>query len=328
MLLCKRRYVIRQFMFSFISVLIIAMGFLRNVILSGTFKGGNTKEVSTGIQDVMDTFLTSAFHLFLGSETLRRDVFPPGILESTLLLTMAVVVALIIRSKANIMDRVSSVFWNGPCLLLTLFTIIYIGSMIYLGTCTVISFGERLFLPILPVVFLLSALLLAAKEGLLGGLCKYRTPFVLAIVTLAVCYSLINLRSSLREEPSFPHNLVEARLTKPLPDGTPLMSWIDTHIPPDAVLVAADGQATAHVLKRKTLSLVGSHFSNQAWTEKRIRDLMLSYNSEFLILYPEAQDTKQRARESRFIKGLLDGASFSWISMAITNKDVTIFRLS
>jgi hypothetical protein len=198
--------------------------------------------------------------------------------------------------------------------------------MIYLGTCTVISFGERLFLPILPVIFILLSWLLTKSEGSLSGLHEHRTLFAMLILAVGVCYALINLRSLVREEPTFPHDLVRSRLMKPVTDGTPLMSWIDTHIPPDAVLVAVDGQATSYVLRRKTLSLVGSQFSNQVWSEKRIRNLMSSYGSEFLILYPEAQDTEERARESSFIKALLDGESFSWLSMAKTNGDVTVFR--
>ncbi|MEX2300283.1 MAG: hypothetical protein WD733_05070, partial [Bryobacterales bacterium] len=83
----------------------------------------------------------------------------------------------------------------------------------------------------------------------------------------------------------------------------------------------------AYALQREVVSLVSSEYSEQIWNEAAIRQVMDSFRSDVLILYPNTSAESNPVQvESAFLSGLLHGELPSWLTVAAENPDVKIFR--
>jgi hypothetical protein len=108
-----------------------------------------------------------------------------------------------------------------------------------------------------------------------------------------------------------------------------LLRWIDANVPPDANLFAAYGQATAHVLSRKTVSLVAREYSTQSWEAPQMRELMAEFQGDFLILYSGTpSDAAPAAQaESKFLTALMEGQQQpDWLRLAAENRYTKVFQ--
>jgi hypothetical protein len=124
-----------------------------------------------------------------------------------------------------------------------------------------------------------------------------------------------------------PDRIVKASFALPSGAGENLRSWFDANVPLGAVVVATNGQATAYALRRKVVSLIGSHFSDERWGEKEVRALMQQYGATFLILYPSIDPTIESVQqESPFLQGLIEGQRPQWLQLAAENSKVMIFQ--
>jgi hypothetical protein len=111
-------------------------------------------------------------------------------------------------------------------------------------------------------------------------------------------------------------------LDAPVADGSSAYAWLQRNIPLSSAIVAADGQATAYLLQRKTVSLVSNEYSDQEWSESAVQDLMKRFHADYLILYPAAEPIA----ESPFLMRLLTGSPPPWLSIAAENPSVRILR--
>ena len=98
---------------------------------------------------------------------------------------------------------------------------------------------------------------------------------------------------------------VASLLDESVASGSRLRDWIAEHVPNDGVIVSTDGQATAYVCKRKTISLVGKEYSDEVWDELALKSVMQSYDAQFLIVYSSGIDPV--VSESPALQELLNG---------------------
>ena len=85
--------------------------------------------------------------------------------------------------------------------------------------------------------------------------------------------------------------------------------------------------ATGFELRRPTLSLVESQFSEQVWTEEHTKSVMQRFGATYLIVYPG--DTSKYAivqQESPFLAALVRGRAPSWLTLAASNGCATVFE--
>jgi hypothetical protein len=130
-------------------------------------------------------------------------------------------------------------------------------------------------------------------------------------------------------ESAFSDRRVAALLQEPTASGESLKSWVENNIPAEATIVASDGQATAYVLRRKTVSVVGRGYGYQEWEEPQLRELMSRFHADFLILYLDAPTHAVPAeqRESNFLMALTQGGTpTDWLQLAARNAHIMIFR--
>jgi hypothetical protein len=299
---------------------------VRNVLLTGSWKGGNTKAVAHPLTAVLKQFGVSTYHLFLGEGVPTRL----GALQVTLCVGLILLSVLLFVTVARLTSTlgIRAAFRSAfPHVELLLFyVVVYNAGMIYLGMFSVISFGSRMFFPLLPVYLLLSGLVLTRVQAV--PVARSTSLAWTACAAMIVgCYWGINLENTMAHLSVPPDRVVEASFAFPSRTGGSLRSWFDANVPLDAVVVATNGQATAYALKRKVVSLVGSQYSDQHWDEEEVRAVMQRYGASLLILYPHIDAMIEPVQqESAFLRELIKGRRPQWLQLAAENGQVMIFQ--
>lgn len=299
-----------------VSLLIVGIGLWRNQRLVGTWKGGNDLAVHHPVKEILGQFAASVHHIFIG-ERARAFLVPE-------LLFVFGVLALSFLSSRALLRRRSEDADPNPDLpfLIALYLGVYSAAMIYTGVNSDISFSPRMFYPLIPLFLLLGAWALSSVQRV--GSASLAFALVLAATTAG--YLVANLHHDLEAPPPAPHQLVQRELAAQVSPGVSLRAWIEGNIRPDETIVATRGQATGHVLGRKTVSLVAHEYSKQDWDQRTVRDLMETYRARFIILYADDRSDLEVTRESPFLTGLIRGVRPPWLTEAARTRDVLVLR--
>ncbi len=299
---------------------IVACGMFRNLVISGTWRGGNDLVVHTPASKVLHDTASIGYHLFFG---LSRPHLGIGIVISVM---TAMAIGFVLREGAA---KAAARLCSDPVVLLLLVLVGgYVSGMIYLGMTTMIisNYSPRYFLPILPEVFLLGAAVAAALWRLQTNARKRRMTVMLASVALCA-YAGENIRDLQRYKYNPGHVMVARYFQEPLQESKPLADWVESHIPPESVVLATDGQASAYALKRKVISLVSPAMSHGKWDEQEVRRTMAAFHARYLIIYPGMpDDLAPEQRDSAFLHSLAQGEHPSWLVMAARNSHVAILE--
>lgn len=298
--------------------LIIAALFARNIVLSGSWKGGNTRLANHGIHAGMVDFVLALWHLLVGGARL-------GILDLGFLVALLSAGAIVLIHMLS--PRLQSRFAIPSYALLPAFSVVfYCVCMLYMSVRSDIDMVPRMLYPVLPWILLLFSGVLARC---LGGMGRNSRRWAFAIVLLAAVtpYVILNAREIADHlRASGPDRIVRSQFLTPY-QGVSLLEWFDHNVPYDAVIVAENGQATGYALKRRTISLVGLQYSNQHWEESDVRRVMERYGAEYLITYPGLDPrTDSVQTESRFLAHLKQDWEPGWLRVAAQNATVKIYR--
>jgi hypothetical protein len=173
-----------------------------------------------------------------------------------------------------------------------------------------------MFLPALPLLLLAFASTIEPPP---------RTALASRVFALAgfAGYALCGPLNFALPAPPSGHVAVASRLELPAADGKPLAAWIDGHIGPHEPILAADGQATGHLLRRPTVSLVGVEYSDLVWNEAAIEQTMDRFGIRYLILYKQASGGE---KDSPFLMSLVGGATDAHLRLAAQNDESLIFE--
>ena len=303
---------------------LVGAGMVRNSLLVGTWKGGNTKSVHHPLASVIHEFALWNYHLLLGGIASSR--FGVG---EVLLCAGALVLGLVVAAgfrlergawtlRRAILARSALPLW---------YLIAYCAGMVYLGVTSVISFDTRMFYPVLPVMLLLAARgLQASFAGLRADSVRLKVAYAaLSVATLG--YLVINGRSYFAPVHEAPDRVVAQELGSELPSGSSLRSWLETHVPSGATIVSNRGQASAYVLHRNTVSLISAEYSDQRWDADSIRTLMRTYGAEYIVVY-FGDGGDPVLHESSFLSGLARLSPPKWLQLAAHNRDAAVFRVT
>ncbi len=273
---------------------------IRNEMLVGSWQGYVTKHVlhPAGIGKA---YVVSMYHLFFGFG-LARQTAPFVAVCLACVITLAIVA---VRRPGQ--RKPVSV------LILAIYAAVYTVGMVYLGITSDISFGERIFVPLLPM------LLLLGSAGFTRWQPAVRRTTIIAVASIMViAYGASNLIGSSLTKAAARHIEVQSAVSGKLRvilDG-------DTR-----VLVSADGQAVGYGLGRPVVGLVGTDYSNIRWTEQDVHDLMLRYGSHHILLFP-GTDTLDGQRTSQFLRSLAAGKHPPWLRVEAENDRAILFGLA
>jgi len=315
-----------------VPLVIIGLGFARNLFFTSSWQGGNTKKVFHPVLPMLKEFVQSIYHLLFGDKVaVRIGAAEVMFAAATLALGLLAVHAMRrepgeISAKRPVLRAPETPF-RGPIVLLVWYLAVYCVAMVYAGVVTVISFSTRMFYPILPLLLLALGHLLGRIGSAVSATSARQRVFVASTVVLTACYLAINARSIAAGEPPGADQRIGAHFAEAAGDGRPLRAWVDENVPADAVIVATEVNATAHVLKRKAVALTESEYSDAVWSESEVAALMAVYHADFLTLYPTARSSASAAqRESPFLAGLLEGRLPPWLRLEAENRHVKVFR--
>ena len=296
---------------------IIALSFIRNLLLVHDWRGGNDKFLLHPIPQVLEGF-ASSIHRLLSGNSFSVHL---AALDAVLFLSMAIIIAMSVRFYATrdqpISSNRASLLGFGLC-----FITIYCSAIIYLGITSVISFDVRMFVPLVPIILIIFAINISyLKEHL--EVSRHRL-FMGLIAAMSCAYITLNVGSVIDSLPeTAQHQIVRSNLAREISPGRTINSWIAENIRPTDVIVATRGQATGYVLKRPTISLVSLEYSNHHWEEDSVKSIMRNYQAKFLILYT---GVKPELYHSTFLSGLLAGSTPSWLIPEVMDSEIKIYR--
>jgi hypothetical protein len=304
---------------------LLAFPLVHGLLVNGGVLGGNTKAVYRGLAFVSFDVASAFVRLFLPDGRLRPTPF-----EATPLGLIALAVAVAAAAAWLSWRSWPSLEWTPArraLALWLLFAALYVAGIAYLELTRPINTGVRMFYPLLPVIVLAVALALERVEGGMEPEGPRRRLYVGALAVALAAYGVLNLREVTGLRPPG-HRLVQARLAQPTAAGPSLAQWIERSLPPQAVIVAVDGQATGYALRRPTLSLSAEEVSEQVWSEARVRELFGTYGAELLLVYPGGDPRRtQPQAESPFLAALLAGQVPPWLELAAETPGARAYRL-
>jgi hypothetical protein len=148
------------------------------------------------------------------------------------------------------------------------------------------------------------------------------------LLLLSLGYAGVNARDLYRSTEPSPHEALAGLYDLPSTyPNQPLMRWVESNIPPASTIVAEDGQATGYLLRRPTLSLVDAEYSPVRWDCKRVRDEMLRFRADWLILYKSSLNSRRSLlNESPFLAAAASQRPPCGFTVAAENSAVRILK--
>jgi hypothetical protein len=295
---------------SFLSTTFVAVIFFYNYLVVGSMNGGHDKVVHHSFVSVMYNLVRVIVDIFFTYNTKFILV----------LCCLGMMIPLLVIFKSIGYRWMKSNMVILPVVVIAT----YIIFMMYLGMTSIVSFDStRMFIPILPISLIVFGIAIKRAEE------KIKNHVILYASLMAfVLPSLVSCALSLRDRPPLAqHQEVAFRMSKPLAGNGSVRTWVEKNISKDEVIMASEGQGTAYVLDRKTLSLIESEYSTQVWDANHVRETMEFYDARFLFLYPGyTSDSILVQDESEFIKKLLKNEAPPWLKLAADNGLVKVYK--
>jgi hypothetical protein len=301
----------------------LAAGLLtRNVVTVGTWRGGNEMRVHTPLKVVAVDYIRAQMHLMLGEHAVRFGVWEGVFLAGALVVTFLLATAARkgVAPKGGL--RVGTGAW-----LVGLTVVIYSAGVFYAGMRTVISFGERMFLPMLPLYLLLAGM--AANWVASHWRVRARRGWLEAgLLLVTVGYIGINARDLYEPSRLARHKILAAEYAEPTAGGQSLFEWVNTHVPAGDTIFAANGQATGYLLHRPTVSMIEAHYSPVRWECGEVRKQMQRFGASYVFLYKPSSTTSEQdlLAESKFVAASVTGLPSCGFAIAAENADIRILR--
>jgi hypothetical protein len=300
--------------------LIIGAGLIRNTILVGTWKGGNTFSVDNPLIDIVQKFVSSAGQMILG----RGGISDLTVLQPVLLVSFVGLFYMVMRFV--LIDR-TQLRHKQQLSFIVSFLSVYCAAMIYAGTSTPITFSMRMFYPILPSIGIFAALLISNLDNKVRDQ-RQQTFLVALLILFSVSYSGINLRKVFIDRGGSCHTTVSELLTSDGSSERDVYAWIQANTTQEDVLIANIGQASNYVLGMNTVSLVGSTYSSIVWNQTNLRTVSSDFSADYLLAYAEdfCSASNEVADALKSATGT-DANGREWLHLVMENQDVSLYRI-
>lgn len=299
-------------------------GVIRNLALVGNWRGGNEKVVTNPLSSVLLETARGLNRLLLGpgSGVSGGTVIPRAAL---ILLVVGCAVWMVWshrRGRPVVGQAAGNAIPFAKDLLALAVT--YAGCLFYAGWKSVIDYGDpRYIVPILPLLLLVAAIFMGHARGAKSA--GRRALWVLQLAALAL-YGYLNLLV-LKQPGAAAWLPVAAALDEPLGDGGTIRSSVDRLVGDDGVIVANHGQTVGHLLNRRTVSLVGPHFSTTDWNEEAVRRVVQQFAAKAVVVYlPGGANGDDDLLPSDFVRGLARGRAPQWLRLRANSATFRVYE--
>ena len=295
---------------------VIAALVLRNFILTSSWRGSNTTPFSSPALETAWIGVRAFIKLIFGDDA-RTDIKLP----------LIGICAVILLAGVALVNAKRSLAFPRPLYIMLALIFVYCSFMFFAGIHTPISFGSRMFLPILPLLLAMMSWFFAWTVEALRSPSRQRQIAVISISVFTAIYVITNIRSQVAASPPSPAATVRQQLAQLDDQGKSLRAWLESHLDSRTAIVAAEGQAAGYVLHRPTVSLVEHRFSVVDWTEPQVRQTMTVFRAQYLIVFPQADPSDAPSEyESPFLSSLTNRQYPDWLQIAESSPKVIVYQ--
>jgi len=287
---------------------------LRNIIYTGSWRGGFTSGSSHRLRDVAVPILKVFYHLVFGDRVVTTiDVWTVVFLASFLSMCFLALRGWR-RRKADFGREFLPVAlrWMG------LLAGAYTAGLILTALTSIAADFPRYFAPLYPLLLAGIASVVSVEAP--------RLQF-LAIATMAVAILVVQSRSLAVNPFPAAHVLEREVLQQDVLPGVSALEWLRDHVPTSGVLVAVDGQAVHYVLQRPVISVLESEVTSRRTDQDGFHSLMAQHGARYLLVFPDLASPFLTSQDGiPFLRDLASGDSPSWLSLAARARNVAVYE--
>jgi hypothetical protein len=289
---------------------------LRNVILVGSWAGGNNKVVHRTVSEVTDEMALCIRDVLVGNGKMSH------LLVIRVIVMLSLVAACVVRRRRSTPTAPDRASIGSSELLLAVVVATYVACLGYAATRMIIELEGRYLIPVLPL-----ALLLLAKTAFGTGESGYTRAFRSArtsfwIVLLGI-YAFVHFDAWMDSKTSAVFIEAARRALDSSPTGDrDARDIILAAAGRDGTIMATNGQAMGYVLDRPTVSLVEPRFSSHEWDETFLRSTVKRFSVRVVII----DRSPFLPPVSPFVTALASGRAPSWLTQLVTTDLLTAYR--
>jgi hypothetical protein len=304
------------------AVLLIAPLMIRNLILVGDWRGGNNTPFSMPLREFAVTTPKLLFHLVFGDADSSQLWLPAAVVCIGLIgiCIAAVTKAVKVAPPTPLPSPLSTT--RGRIVLAV--TIIYVAGIAAIALRSVISYRQRMFLPVLPHLAGLSTVGIAFMVRRLPTRAWQRWVGTGMLLCILASYVAANVVSRAATPPDGLQRTQEALLQR---DGTgvSVKERLEQELQGGEVIAATNGQLLGYILRHPTLSLVDRRFGAVSWNEQLLRKEMTRFGARHLVVFRSGEFAPV-VEESPFLSALANGHPAPWLQLVTSSRDICVYR--
>lgn len=298
---------------------LVAPLMIRNMMLVGDWRGGNNTPAAMPLGKFVVDSAKLAFHLVLGDAPIGQLALP------------AMVIAIGVIGVCIVARRFFRANFSWRLLLakqeivLAAF-LLYSGGIAGIALRSVIDYGPRMFVPVLPHLIVLATCFVAFALRRSQGGSYPRWVQLTIVLCLLLGYTAGNFVSRALPEPDTFEKTEEALLQHDR-TGHSIKERLASELKPTEVIAATDGQAAGYVLAHPTLSLVGRPYDLTPWSEPVLHKQIDRFGARHLLVFRNTAFDPV-IRESRFLGALAACQTAApWLQLVNENQSVCVYRV-
>lgn len=298
--------------------LVVMPVFIRNVMLVGDWRGGNNTPAAMPVGKLAVNSARLMFHLVLGDARMGQLALP------AIVISIGVVGVCIVARRSFPASFSGRLLLAKQGIVLAAF-LLYSGGIAAIALRSVIEYGPRMFVPVLPHLIALAVCFAAFVLRLPSARNYPRWVHLTIVLCLLLGYTVGNFIS--RASPQLDtFEKTEEALLQPDETGHSIKERLAHELEPNEVIAATNGQAAGYVLAHPALSLVGRPYDLVPWSEPVLHKQIDRFGVRHLLVFRDATFDPV-VEESQFLGALAAGQAPPWLRLVNENQSVCVYQV-
>jgi hypothetical protein len=303
----------------------VALGVARDLILVGNWQGGNQMAVPHELIRVVLASAQALNGLLVygpGPTSDSATVIARVVCLGLFYLGVLVLLARYLQRRPRRWLQVSR---EGSVVLdLAVLSAVYGAGMFYAALTSPITYGVRMFLPVLPLLFVVIGFAIDRMFSVVRMPDVVGRPSALALVGSLVAYAFLNV-SGPSEPPVIDMPGLAAALDAVGPSKESAREVIDRLVGQDGVVLANEGHVVGYALQKRTVTLVSRSFSVVDWTEPNVRALVAQFHVSAVVITTGIRPGEPDDFASTFVADLGSGRAPPWLRLEYRSPQIVVY---
>jgi hypothetical protein len=288
----------------------------RNIVYTGSWRGGFGMAVHRSIRLALVETIKAYYHLIFGDRVVVRLDIWAAVFCLSLTATLFLIARAWRRREWVALPKFAPAALGWIALMLGA----YVGGVTLTFLTTIAGDLTRYTRPVYPLALALASLVVSAA---------LRGWQSVAAIALVGSILVVHSRSLVASPPVPQEEPTREALNLDVQPGVTAGAWLLSHVSPDGVIVAVDGQAVEYLLHRDVVSVIEPQFTSRRLDEAGFRTLMGRFHARYLVLFPGLQPEFVPEQEKiPFLHNLAEGRALppEWLAPAARNSEVAIYE--